>query len=140
MCLYCIFAAILLAKSEKYCKCDGHSLVILIVGLSNLFEIVSELQDVAPRWWNFGLILPLLPQVLDEIQKKVKEPDPERCLCLVLEELLKKNYDSERFGPPSWSLIVKAVGSKAGGNDRALAKKIAMNHPITGTYVYTLVK
>ena len=100
-----------------------------------MFDIVSEVQDIAPRWWNFGLAVHLLPQVLDKIQAKFPIPDPERCLSLVLEELLKKNHDVKKCGPPSWRMIVQAVGNRAGGGDRALAKKIAMSHCKPGTYL-----
>ena len=35
----------------------------------------------------------------------------------------------ERFGKPTWRKLVKAVEEHAGGNNRALAEKIACNHP-----------
>ena len=35
----------------------------------------------------------------------------------------------ERFGKPTWRKLVKAVEEHAGGNNRALAEKIASNHP-----------
>ena len=106
----------------------------MIVGLNDLFDIVSEVQDIAPRWWSFGLAVHLLPQVLHKIQAMVSGPDPERCLSLVLEELLKKNYSYEKYGPPSWRLILQAVGNRAGGGDRALAEKIAKNHCMAGAH------
>ena len=46
----------------------------------------------------------------------------------VLTQWLKKTYNVKRFGEPSWKLLVKAVSDQAGGNDRALAEKIAQNH------------
>ena len=99
-----------------------------------MFDIISEIQDIAPRWWHFGLAVHLLPQVLDKIQAKFPIPDPDKCLSLVLEELLKKNYSFEKFGPPSWKVIVQAVGNRAGGGDRALAEKIAKSHCIPGAH------
>ena len=104
----------------------------MIVGLSDLLDIVSEVHDVVPRWWSFGLALHLLPQVLDTT--KAKDSDPERCLSVVIAEFLKKNYDCNKFGPPCWRIIVQAVGNKVGGGDRALAEKIATNHYIPGAH------
>ena len=34
----------------------------------------------------------------------------------------------KQFGEPSWKLLVKAVSDQTGGNDRALAEKIAQKH------------
>ena len=42
---------------------------------------------------------------------------------------LKGAYDIKRFGPPSWRSLVEAVACEAGGNNPALAKSIALNHP-----------
>ena len=106
--------------------------LFLIVGLNDLLDIVSEVHDITSRWWHFGLALHLLPQVLDTT--KAKDSDPERCLSVVIAEFLKKNYDYNKFGAPSWKLIIQAVGNKVGGSDRALAEKIAKNHCIPGTY------
>ena len=43
---------------------------------------------------------------------------------------LKQNYDVYKFGPPTWKMLVDAVGKHAGGNNKALAKKIASKHPL----------
>ena len=38
----------------------------------------------------------------------------------------------ERFGPPTWRILVEAVDRKAGGNNHDLAKEIASDHPTAG--------
>ena len=43
---------------------------------------------------------------------------------------LNQNYKVEKFGPPTWRMLVEAVDKKTGGNNHELAKKIASNHPI----------
>lgn len=55
--------------------------------------------------------------------------DPVRCLDEVLERWLKQNYNTKRFGSPSWRQLVKAVENNNGGEDPELAKKIAALHP-----------
>ena len=47
-------------------------------------------------------------------------------------EWLKKNYDVERFGEPTWQWLVDAVGDPAGGAHMALAKNIARRHKLRG--------
>ena len=46
----------------------------------------------------------------------------------VLAEWLKKAYNTVRFGDPSWKLLVEAVAHPAGGNDCAVAEKIAKKY------------
>ena len=47
---------------------------------------------------------------------------------------LRHSYNVDKHRPPTWRRLVEAVDSDAGGNNHALAKKIASNHP-TGTLV-----
>ena len=54
--------------------------------------------------------------------------DPEQCLREVIIRWLKKTYDVDRHGPPTWRTLVKAVSDKAGGNNPALAEGIAKEH------------
>jgi len=35
----------------------------------------------------------------------------------------------ERFGKPTWRRLVEAVEDHVGGNNRALAQRIARDHP-----------
>ena len=68
------------------------------------------------------------PQRLSTI-KAVPGITPEKSLSDTLSEFLKKNYKWEKFGEPSWRLIVTAIAHRAGGDDPALALQIAKNHP-----------
>ena len=60
------------------------------------------------------------------------------CLREVLKRWLNKAYDTKKFGPPTWRNLVKTVTNPAGGNNPALAEKIAKKHPLknkkTGIY------
>ena len=80
---------------------------------------------MANKWKNIGLALRLSPNSLNTISTKENVTD---CLMEVLTQWLRKTYNVKRFGEPSWKLLVKAVSDQAGGNDRALAEKIAQNH------------
>ena len=80
---------------------------------------------MANEWKNIGLALRLTPDALNTISTK---DNSKACLLEVLNQWLKKTYNVKRFGEPSWELIVKAVSDPAGGNNHALAEKIAQKH------------
>ena len=80
---------------------------------------------MASKWKNIGLALRLAPDSLNTLSIKEDVTD---CLREVLTQWLKKTYNVKRFGEPSWKLLVKAVSDQAGGNDRALAQRIAQKH------------
>ena len=50
------------------------------------------------------------------------------CLSEVIANWLKKNYNTEKFGLPTWRWLVEVVADPAAGNDRALAEVIARKH------------
>ena len=107
--------------------------LLFCIGSDDLFDIYSELLPVASKWKNIGLALRLTPNSLNTIGAKENVTD---CLLEVLTQWLKKTYNVERFGEPSWKLLVKAVSDPAGGNDRALAENIAKKHQ--GNLVYIM--
>ena len=54
----------------------------------------------------------------------------------VLRCWLRKNYNVDRFGEPTWQTVVKVVAQPAAGNNCALALRLAEKH--SGN-AYTLV-
>ena len=95
-------------------------------GIHDLFDVKSKLDPVIDRWKHIGLALRLDPN-----QVKMIESDNRRsedCLTEVLILWLKKNYNTERFGEPSWEMLVRAVDHRSGGNDPALAEEISRKH------------
>ena len=73
-----------------------------------------------------GLALRLHPDTLDTI--KADQHDVASCLCAVLTMWLRKSYNTTTHGEPSWEKLVAAVAHPFGGNDHALADKIAKKH------------
>ena len=90
---------------------------------SDLFDIHCELLNVASQWKALGLALRLDPDTLDTVEADCR--DVSSCLRKALTLWLKKAYNTKKFGPPSWKLLVAAVAHPAGGNNRALAEQIA---------------
>ena len=52
----------------------------------------------------------------------------EKSLSDVVNEWLSQSYNTERFGLPSWKMLVDAVAHRSGGNNYALARQIAIQH------------
>ena len=71
--------------------------------------------------------LGLRPAVVDTIAATYCG-NPKQCLREVIVRWLRKTYDVDRHGPPTWRTLVKAVSDKAGGNNPALAEDIAKDH------------
>ena len=83
----------------------------------------SQLEPVIDRWRHIGLALRLDPDQVKRIKKE--NSDLEDCLTEVLTLWLQKNYNTERFGEPSWEMLARAVSDRSGGNDPALAGEIS---------------
>ena len=90
----------------------------------DLFDIIKDLTPVAARWKAIGVALRLKYGVLDSINPG----RPDECLFDVIANWLKRNYNVDRFGPPTWRKLVEIVADPAAGNDTALADKIARKH------------
>ena len=95
--------------------------------IDDLFNVKSELLPVTGRWKAIGLALGLKNTELKRIEKE-NIHDLEDCLTDVLDLWLKGNYNTERFGEPSWELLARAVANHAGGNNTALAEGIASKY------------
>ena len=91
--------------------------------IDDLFDVKEELISATARWKHIGLALRLDPSQLKKIEKE--NGDLEDCVTEILTPWLNKNYNTERFGEPSWTLLAEAVASPAGGNNTALAPEIA---------------
>ena len=91
-------------------------------------DVYREVIGVAGRWSGMCLALGLLPS--DQSTIEVAHPGkPHDCLQAVFVKWLQKGYDYQRYGPPTWRMLVDAVGDPVGGNNNALAEAIAKKHP-----------
>ena len=91
---------------------------------------------MAHKWRGLGKALGLRLPVLDKIE--ADRQDSESRLEQVLSQWLQQAYNIERFGPPSWKLLVSAVAHPIGGNSPALAQQIAHRHNGKSVHVITL--
>lgn len=87
----------------------------------------SEVTGISGRWSDMCLALRLPPSDRSEISNAYYEKS-EECLQAVLVKWLKKGYNYQKFGSPTWRMLVEAVADPTGGNDSALAKFLAQKH------------
>ena len=74
--------------------------------------------------------LKLSPMLLDTIRRQTR--DYANALVKIINQWLQQNYDTGKYGPPTWKMLADAVGAPTGGNNPCLADKIARLHPATG--------
>ena len=88
----------------------------------HLVDVKHELCPFA-RWKELGLNLGLSPESLEVIEYDSSRTDD--WLHAVLLQWLKRNYDLDKFGLPSWRQLTEAVKPI----DHALASTIKDRHP-----------
>ena len=90
-------------------------------------EVRREVVSIQSHYYQFGIELGLPLREMNIVQETFRQDVP-RAFMEVLQIFLKHRYNVEKYGPPTWRKLVEAVDSPAGGNDHALAKKIAEQH------------
>ena len=93
----------------------------------DIHNIYSEVIGLSGRWSDMCLALRLPPSDQSEISTAYLG-NPEECLQAVLVKWLKKGYNYQKFGSPTWRMLVEAVADPAGGNDSALANFLTQKH------------
>ena len=96
-------------------------------GEDDLVDVMEAVLDIAAEWESLGIVLRITPAELYTISSK-NHSDPKKCLRDVLFAWLQQRYDTKRFGQPSWRMLCQAVQKPVGGNNPALARKIAIKH------------
>lgn len=100
-------------------------LLLISTEEQDLHAILSAVKEVAARWKYIGDMFKLLPGTLDNIEKANHQPD--ECLREVILKWLRQSCYSQ--SPPTWRRVVEVVESQAGGDNPALARKIASQLP-----------
>ena len=77
---------------------------------------------MATRWRDIGLVLGILDTKLEAV--KADKTAAEDCLTEMLRLWLKRAYNVEKYGEPSWQSLRQAVRNPAGGASPAHADKI----------------
>ena len=91
-------------------------------------DMYREVVGLAGSWSDMCLALRLRPSDQNAIEA-AHSGNPHKCLRAVVVKWLQKGYNYQRFGSPTWRMLVEAVGDPAGGNNVTLAESIAKKHP-----------
>ena len=103
------------------------------VGEDDLADVLEAVVPIQSAYFALGRSLRLRLDDLRSIQAAYpNESDSELALNDTLELWLKRKYNVEKFGPPTWRMLVEAVNRRTGGNNHDLAKEIASDHPAAG--------
>ena len=95
--------------------------------IDDIYDIEDLLQNELARCHHIGSRLKIRPSTLATIKKEAS--DLADAMRMILTNWLQRNYNVERFGPPTWKALVEAVKAPNGGNNTALAEEIARKHP-----------
>ena len=90
-------------------------------------EVYCELENIKARYYQLGIVLGLPLGKLEAI-RKTHSQDVEQALTQVLLLWLKQQYNVEKFGCPTWQRLREAVDSPSGGENPALAERIAKKY------------
>ena len=93
----------------------------------DLLDVLEEMMPVVNSWKAIGRGLRIDSGHLEMIQKD-NLGNSKECLSEMLTCWLKRNYNVERFGEPTWRGVVKVVARPAAGDNHALALTIAKQH------------
>ena len=96
-------------------------------GEENELDVKEETVTLPARFYPVGIALGLPSSKLDKIRQNYPR-DCDEALSQVIIAWLKQSYDTSKHGHPSWKKLVEAVASEAGGQNPALARKIAAAH------------
>lgn len=88
-----------------------------------MIDVVDSVQRLAGSWKRVATYIHVKGDAIDRIEQN-NPRDAQQCLHESIVEWLRKNYNLEKFGPPSWKMLVGAVKRL----DNSLALEIANAH------------
>ena len=94
----------------------------------DIHDVFIHVVELQASYYQFGITLGLPPRELDAIRIAFHQ-NISQAFTEVLLVWLRHRYNVEKYGLPTWRRLVEAVDNPAGGNNHALAKTIASNHP-----------
>ena len=59
---------------------------------------------------------------------KDKVPDQGTAITMILSRWLKRQFNVQKYGEPTWKSLIAAVAHRNGGNNAVLAMKLADKH------------
>ena len=122
-----------LHRPPLLCQCTRHLSVLhgdLILemipphtGEDDWNVVVGECRFLAANWQQLSIYFGLHLSVIDRI-KSDNPCNSSVCWSDALKQWIKQNYDTKKFGVPSWRTLLKAVAKE----DKLQFKKLAAKH------------
>ena len=101
---------------------------ILIVGEDDLKDVIQAIVSLKSKYYPLGVMLGLRSGDLQAIQQEHSQ-NSQQALNDVVQKWLNQDYNTMKYGMPSWRALVMAVENESGGGSHALAKRIAEQYP-----------
>ena len=95
--------------------------------IDDLDTVFNFLRDVADKWKFIGLQLHLSKPKLDKLAANMQGKDQNNHLLDMLDLWLQHNYCTEKFGKPTWRMLVNALNSVENG--KPIAENILEEKP-----------
>ena len=85
--------------------------------------VVMETKSLAAKWYEISVSLGIPPDVLEGV--RMLAGDCYLHWSEALKKWIRQNYNTKKFGDPSWRTLLKAIA----GVDKRKFKKLAADHP-----------
>ena len=85
--------------------------------------VVMETKSLAAKWYEISVSLGIPPGVLEGV--RMLAGDCYLHWSEALKKWIRQNYNTKKFGDPSWRTLLKAIA----GVDKRKFKKLAADHP-----------
>ena len=85
--------------------------------------VILECEALATKWMELGAYLGLSVGRIDTIKADFFN-DTHGCLYEMFRYWIQQNYNTAKFGPPSWKVLLKSVAMI----DKLLFMKLAQSH------------
>ena len=79
------------------------------IGIGDLYTLLTLLKDVSCQWELLGLALRLVQPQLDVVKADNLGGGQDQHLSAMLQKWLNWDYDIDKFGTPSWRMLVEAL-------------------------------
>ena len=106
---------------------DSDHLSNATIGQDDLFDLLEQMLPLSAKWKAIGVGLRLPLDGLEAIE--FGYGSPMECMTGVLTLWLRMKYNVERFGLPSWRMVLNVVAHPAAGDNPDLALEIAKKTP-----------
>ena len=127
--------------ATPYGSCYGHylmdfwSIVLLYVYIFTVEDdwnvVFEECSPLASKWQPLSALLGLRLSIVDRIKSDF-QGDSLGCLSEALKQWIKMNYNTQKYGKPSWKTLLKAIAKI----DKPQFNRLATEHQGTGSTRY----